>query len=1136
MPPPGYTACTPGLRGCHPDRVAGIGVHVLGPVHVTIDGTPQPVVRLLERGLLARLAVAGDAGVRDDRLAADLWGDDHDGRHGRLRVLVSRVRGTIGPAAGALTRVSGGYALAADVPDLRAARAAALRLHAAARAADPDGVRGAATEALAQWRGPALVDVQVLPFAAAEAERLAGWQLELTVHRLQAEIELGAAAEIVTELTTLAAEHPLHEPLWRMAAIARYRCGRQADALATIATLRQALTTELGVDPAAETGELELRMLRQDPGLLPSRPAAAVVSAGRSGLVGRDGEVAQLRASLAEARIGVPSIVLVEGEAGIGKTRLLEELEPLAAAHDLAVRWGRCLPDDGAPAFWPWRRALRGVSELRDALVPGKAIDDLDPETRFGLFEDVGERLTTAARAAGCLVLVLDDLHWADHASLLLLGHVAGTVTEAPLLIAASFRTLELREAEAARAVIADLVRRRGVTRIELGGLATADVAAQLEQITGRPCDADTAAAVERRTAGNPLFVGEIGRMVAAAPDTDLTAIPSGVRDAIGRRIDAMPGERRSVLATAAVLSSDIDVALVGAVLDVAVDTVVGHLDEAIAAAVVVTGEQPGSYRFVHDLVRDCLRLTVNGGDRARTHLAAADHLQVAGGLDPNRIAHHLLDALPLGDRTRAVAAAAGAAEQAIDHLAFEEAARLFDRAATAATGIDTTPGRGDLLLGRARAQHLSHNVAAAMGSCEEAAAIATRTGDAEMLGRAALLLEDVSDPRWLRTVARWCRQALEQLPATDRPIVARLLAQQAIAQIWNDDSAAADRTSAAAMAMADRTGDPLAIRAALRARQLVRAGPDGTHERLRLGDRMLGLAGATGESAGLWGRLWRFDAFVQLGRVGEADAELDELEPVVATMRQPLARWHLLRCRAGLQAAQGRLAEASAGADAALRIVEKGDHRSAMFPSHVLRLSVALLSGADVDEPAVREVERYHPPPRVLTLLTAEWHATHGDRAEAERIYAELPRLDAIPLKPFMAIVYLAAHGSVAAMLGDVEGASHAYTRLLPYAELHGAAGAGAAGTRGSTHLPLGMTAAARRDIGTAITHLQAATDINTRSGLPAWAAIARCHLAEQLTRRAQAGDLAAAAEHRAAVAATADRIGMVWLRDRAR
>jgi tetratricopeptide (TPR) repeat protein len=413
------------------------------------------------------------------------------------------------------------------------------------------------------------------------------------------------------------------------------------------------------------------------------------------------------------------------------------------------------------------------------------------------------------------------------------------------------------------------------------------------------------------------------------------------------------------------------------------------------------------------------------------------------------------------------------------------------------------------------------------MRSCEDAAALAAHLHDAVLLGEAALVLHDVSDPSWLTVTSRWCRTALAGLPGQDSALSARLMSQVAVAKLWDDDEAGADATAAAAMEMAERLDDTTARVSALHARQLTRSGPDGTHDRLRLGERMVGLARTAGDPTLLWGRLWRFDALVQLGRLDEAETELDLIKPVAERIRRSLPAWHLIRSRAALLCARGRFSEARAAADESVRVAREGRHRAAEFPALALRSSISLLTGDPID-PAVFEVERYQPPPRLLSLMTAEWHTIHGDPADAEQIYARLPPPAPVGVKPFMHLVFHACSGTVAAALGDTATAAHAYEQLAPYADLHVAAGAGAGFTRGSVHLALGTIAASRERTDSAIDHLRRAVTSNASSGLAPHAALAQIRLAEQLRRRARAGDADDASAAAAEATTTAARLGM--------
>jgi len=320
-------------------------VLVLGPLAVRHAGVAVSVDRPLERALLVRLALAGGMAVPDYRLATDLWGDVDLARPTeRLRVLASRLRAALG-APDALTRSNGGYALSAELTDLTVARSAVERMHAAIRISDHHIVSEAGREALALWRGPSLADLRTIPYAVTEGEQLDSWRLDIQVERLDAELALGAAGEAGRELEALAGEHPLHERLWCLLALALYRTGRQADALNRLARLRTRLAEELGVDPAPDTAAMELRLLRQDPMLLlaAAQPVAQTsvpvplspvrLPSPMTSFVGRRAELTSL-----VTRLTGPGLITLIGGPGSGKSRLSFEAARAVAAAGRTVR------------------------------------------------------------------------------------------------------------------------------------------------------------------------------------------------------------------------------------------------------------------------------------------------------------------------------------------------------------------------------------------------------------------------------------------------------------------------------------------------------------------------------------------------------------------------------------------------------------------------------------------------------------------------------------------------------------------------------------------------------------------------------------------------------------------------------
>jgi predicted ATPase/DNA-binding SARP family transcriptional activator len=330
---------------------------------VRFSGVSITLDRPLERALVARLSLARGVAVSDERLARDLWGDVDLARpRERLRVLASRLRANLGEASSALSRTGAGYVLDAAPSDVVAAEQALS-----------DGSREAIASALALWRGDSLADLRAVPFGFAEGERLDALRVDLRVASLSVSQEAGAGIELRAELEALVGEHPLHERLSCMLALAFYRGGRQADALAVLSRLRSRLSDELGVDPASETVSMELRILRQE--ALGGAPRRRLPAAGTT-FLGRDAD----RAAVAE-RLSVTRLVTLTGVAGSGKTRLALEVARVVER----------------PVVWLDLTAVRAADEILPALV-AEAGDDYLAELEGALLVvDNAEHVLSAA-------------------------------------------------------------------------------------------------------------------------------------------------------------------------------------------------------------------------------------------------------------------------------------------------------------------------------------------------------------------------------------------------------------------------------------------------------------------------------------------------------------------------------------------------------------------------------------------------------------------------------------------------------------------------------------------------------------------------------------------------------------------
>ena len=480
-------------------------VGLLGSVEVRASGAVVPIAGAKLKAIVALLALSSPHPVSAERLIDGVWDDDLPGNPANsLQAQVSSLRRLLGRDA--IERRGQGYLLAVGPDDVDAIRFERLvRAGREAGADDPATAAQRFAAALSLVRGPVLSDLNEFRFARETAARLG--ELVSGAHEglVDARLGIGEHSAVVAELTALVQDHPLHERFHVQLIIALYRCGRQADALQAYQQARRVLLEELGVEPCPELRALEVAILNQDPALAAPAstapepaPIEGPTSTARDGratrfpLVGRTDDVAALRTDLASVHAGRGRVALVAGEPGVGKTRLVEEIANEAAEAGAIVVWGRCYEGRGAPAFWPWVQiigdlldrcdraavadALRTTAADLAAVIP--AVKEFvanveppppeDPESaRFRL----GQAITTTLRRLARhhpLVVVLDDLHWADPASLDVLAVLAGTLDDIPILALGTFRDVDLSISAPLADTLVELSRRPTTRRHDL--------------------------------------------------------------------------------------------------------------------------------------------------------------------------------------------------------------------------------------------------------------------------------------------------------------------------------------------------------------------------------------------------------------------------------------------------------------------------------------------------------------------------------------------------------------------------------------------------------------------------------------------------------------------------------------------
>src|SRR5438067_3548064 len=409
---------------------------VLGPLEVLAEGRTRDLGAQKQRTLLAALLLDATRFVPSDRLIEALW-EDHppETAYKAIQVYVSQLRKVVGKER--LETKPSGYLLRVDADELDLERFQRLREN------------GRLVEALSLWRGPPLADFRHHRFAQSEIARLEESRLACLEDRIEADLAAGRRGDLVGELEALVRDHPLRQRLRGHLMLALYRSGRDAEALAAYTDGRRALVEELGIEPRRELRELQQAILRQDAALEPAPASTPGTEPVRGAFVGREHELAQLRAGLDDGFAGRGRLFLLAGEPGIGKSRLADELVAQAERRGAHVLVGRCRERGGAPAYWPWLQALRAyvaetgtetlqahlgsrgpvlaqlVPDLRERFpdLPEVPTGDLEG-ARFRLFDAATAFLRSAA-AERPLLLVLDDLHAADEPSLMLLRFVA---------------------------------------------------------------------------------------------------------------------------------------------------------------------------------------------------------------------------------------------------------------------------------------------------------------------------------------------------------------------------------------------------------------------------------------------------------------------------------------------------------------------------------------------------------------------------------------------------------------------------------------------------------------------------------------------------------------------------------------
>jgi DNA-binding SARP family transcriptional activator len=1096
---------------------------------VEVDGA-QLADRLRGRQvplLLAYLLLNRGRPVGRDELIGALWpGRAPVSQDAALRTLLSRLRSAVGASA-----LVGREELLLDLPapvwiDFEAA---SVGIERAAQTLDRGDARGA--WALAQV--PLNIAARGL-LSGAQAAWLEPRRRELDDIRLRALEVIGRAglrlgrsqlSSVERAARTLIDAEPYRESGYVLLMEALAAAGNVAEALRVFERLRTLLRDELGVTPSRGTLAVHEQLVRPDarspsaPGSGPEGAGAPIalppelVARGEAPLIGRTDELEQLWRLWAAARDHSRTsrfgtrldpggrLVLLSGDAGIGKTRLVAELAQRVHSSRGIVLAGRS-PGEALLPYQPFVEALRHyvvgipfgqlraaareygaelaplVPELRRRLPELPAPEQGHTDTaRYRLFEAVVGLLSEMSAVAPVL-LVLDDLHWADRPTLLLLRHIVRAPDLGRVLVLGSYRSTEAPPEGFADA-LAELRRQRLAIQVPVRGLGEAETAELIRIRAGVPPAAPLRRALHAETEGNPFFIEEIVRhLVEAGVQIDRgsprqlagAGLPDGVKEVIARRLSRLNRPAMEWLRAAAVIGREFELSLLEPVAGLDEESFLNALDEALAAGLVV--ESPaaaGRLSFSHALIRETLREGMSTPRTARMHRRVGEALEARGAEAPlTALALHFTRAAGPQDAEKAVEYARRAGEQATAMLAHEEAADHYARALEVQERF--RPGaeelRCELLLLLGEAWVRAGDRPLAWSALHEAASIATRHGDSRSLARAAIGASrryiqppGVVDEQLIALL----EQALDMTAGTRSVTRVALLNRLCGALYYSPRSELMSDLASEATVIAEELGDAEARALAAAARRRARWHPGNLGQRLSDATELLTLGREAGDlELVLQGHAWLVVDLLERGDLDAVDAQLDAFAAGAERLRQPPYLWNAAVWRAMRALLSGRLDEADQLAAEALDTGSPSEPVTAQQYYAIQVLAVRREQGrmAELEGPVrglVQSQPHRHGWRAALATLLWETGRPQEARSEFEVLGADGFRNIPRDVDWMISLTVLA---DLCADLGDAPRALQLHDLLAPYVAANVVIGLGAA-CLGSSARYLGRLAA---------------------------------------------------------------------------
>jgi DNA-binding winged helix-turn-helix (wHTH) protein/tetratricopeptide (TPR) repeat protein len=945
---------------------------------------------------------------------------------------------------------------------------------------------------------------------------------------------------------------------------ARKALGQGPDAKDPIETVRgrgYRFTAEVTRVQPSTPGPSSAKVLRLDRDGLPSSWVAANLPATPTNdpFVGRAEPMERLLGALHAARNGRGRLCLLTGEAGIGKTRCVNEFALVARRLRLGVTSGRCLEGGRTAAFWPWVQVLRDtlgedslspqlkleVRSLLSELVPRSDTLDhpVDPDAsngfgaRFWVLEKLSRHLLKSGEGLPQLIL-LEDVHWADEASLDLLAFLAAELSQASVLVVATARETLPPGSEA----WAKIVSRLGpCERIELAALKAKDVETYVSEVTGLDIPQEIHRTVYTKSAGNPLFLQESVRLLTACCDreglaalkTDDIRVPGVARDVLRARLTGLSVETCEALEVACVIGQEFELPVLQGALGVAGERLLLALDEATRARLVAPRSRAGTYGFVHETIREALYEELPTAVRVDQHRRVAEAIEarLVGDLRANDLAYHYYRGLPRAEPARVERHARQAGESAMRRFAYEDAAQFFGWALEAQRFQDGVDSRSccEILLALASAQRMSGLIAPSRKSIERAIEIARQNGFADLLWEAArclrptvrsALVPDELALKALEDASRLCE---------DQPSLRiRVLAQLACIPPYSLSIERSSDLSARAVELARRSGDATDLTHALISRLHVLSGPDHIDEVLVVTAEILRLdPNCAGEVEGT-----RYCALLQMGDIPRADAVLENFGRVARLLRRPEAVWHYERMSALRLLHAGEFDQADARFHELF--VQSRRLRLPYGPLHaMMHASAVAYDRVGLDALSGTSWRSELDWATAIPSFQAHWVRflmEIGRRDDAREAFDAMSHDGFKNVTKEVGYLNALAHLSlVAVWLGDLEGAETLYALLQPYPDYN--TPNGYSYCLGSVSHYLGLLARLLGRDRDAIGHLEHGLAMNERMGYVPQAARTKVALGDLLGESHRPQDIAQSAALLASAEASARRLDMAPL-----